>query len=229
VIQAVLQKYDVLLIADEVVTGFGRTGEMFGSITYGIEPDLITLAKGLTSAYVPLSAVVVSHKITKVLEQATDVLGAFSHGYTYSGHPWGAAAANAVLGIVEREDLPGNTARTGAHFQQCLRETFGDHPLVGEVRGVGLMAALEFVADRGKKQRFDPALKIGARVSATALEHGLIARAMPHGDILGFSPPLVVTPAECEEIVAIAKRAVDHVTDELRREGHELLLTAPAI
>ena len=224
-IQAVLRKYDVLLIADEVVTGFGRTGRMFGSETYGIEPDLVTLAKGLTSAYVPLSAVVVGEKVARVLEQATDQLGAFSHGYTYSGHPLGAAAANAVLDIVEREDLPGNAARTGGHFQERLRETFEGHPLVGEVRGVGLMAALEFVADKGRKQRFDPALKVGARVSAAALELGLIARAMPHGDILGFAPPLVVTPEETDEIVAIAKRAVDKVTGEL---SHERLWTAKA-
>lgn len=214
-IQEVLRKHDVLLIADEVVTGFGRTGAMFGSNTYGIEPDLITLAKGLTSAYVPLSAVIVGEKVAQVLEQATDQLGAFSHGYTYSGHPLGAAAANAVLDIVEREDLPGNAARTGAHFQAALREAFADHPLVGEVRGVGLMAALEFVADWETKQRFDAALKVGPRVSAAALEHGLIARAMPHGDILGFSPPLVVTRAEVEEIVGIARRAVDQVAREV--------------
>jgi L-2,4-diaminobutyrate transaminase len=228
-IQEVLKKHDVLLIADEVVTGFGRTGSMFGSFAYGIEPDLITLAKGLTSAYVPLSAVIVGEKVCKVLEQATDTYGAFSHGYTYSGHPLGAAAANAVLDIVEQEDLPGNAERTGGQFQTMLREAFADHPLVGEVRGVGLMAALEFVADREQKHRFDPGLKVGARVSAAALENGLIARAMPQGDILGFAPPLVVTPAECEEIVAIAKRAVDKVTNELRREGHEQLLSAPAI
>ena len=202
---------------------------MFGSETYGIEPDLVTLAKGLTSAYVPLSAVVVGEKVAKVLEQATDRLGAFSHGYTYSGHPLGAAAANAVLDIVEREDLPGNAARTGGHFQERLRGMFADHPLVGEVRGVGLMAALEFVADKAGKRRFDPALKVGPRVSAAALEEGWIARAMPHGDILGFAPPLVVTPAEADEIVAIAKRAVDRVTDELSRERREGLLTAPAI
>jgi L-2,4-diaminobutyrate transaminase len=228
-IQEVLKKYDVLLIADEVVTGFGRTGAMFGSFAYDIEPDLITLAKGLTSAYVPLSAVIVGDKVCKVLEQATDALGAFSHGYTYSGHPLGAAAANAVLDIVEREDLPGNAARTGAHFQTCLREAFAGHPLVGEVRGVGLMAALEFVADKDQKQRFDPALNVGPRISAAALEQGLIARALPHGDILGFSPPLVATPAEVEEIVAITKRAVDKMMDELSRERRERLLTAPAI
>jgi L-2,4-diaminobutyrate transaminase len=225
-IQTVLRKYDVLLIADEVVTGFGRTGHMFGSLAYGIEPDLITLAKGLTSAYVPLSAVIVGAKVARVLEQATDTLGAFSHGYTYSGHPLGAAAANAALDIVEREDLPGNAARTGEHFQQGLREVFADHPLVGEVRGVGLMAALEFVADKGKKRRFDPALKVGPRISAAALEGGLIARAMPHGDILGLAPPLVLTPAEADEIITIAKRAVDKVADEL---GRERLWTAPAI
>jgi L-2,4-diaminobutyrate transaminase len=217
-IQAVLKKHDVLLIADEVITGFGRTGRMFGSETYGIEPDLMTLAKGLTSAYVPLSAVVVGEKVAKVLADATDKLGAFSHGYTYSGHPLGAAAANVVLDIVEREDLPGNAARTGGHFQRALQDTFADHPLVGEVRGVGLMAAREFVADKRRKERFDPALKVGARISAAALEQGLIARAMPHGDILGFSPPLVVTPAEVDEIVTIARRAVDKVTDQLLRE-----------
>lgn len=177
----------------------------------------------------PLSAVIVGEKVCKVLEQATDTYGAFSHGYTYSGHPVGAAAANAVLDIVEQEDLPGNAERTGGQFQTMLREAFADHPLVGEVRGVGLMAALEFVADREQKHRFDPGLKVGARVSAAALENGLIARAMPHGDILGFAPPLVATPEECEEIVSIAKRAVDKVTDELRREGHEQLLAAPAI
>ncbi len=217
-IQPVLRKYDILLIADEVVTGFGRTGAMFGSDKYGMEPDLVTVAKGLTSAYVPMSAAIIGEKVYEVLEAASDRLGAFSHGYTYSGHPLGAAAAMAVLDIVEREDLPGNAAITGAYFQERLRGAFADHPLVGEVRGVGLMAALEFVADRARQQRFDPALKVGARVSAAALEEGLIARAMPHGDILGFSPPLVITPDEVEEVVARTRRALDRVTDTLVRE-----------
>ena len=183
-IQAVLRKHDVLLIADEVVTGFGRIGcDVRLAMPTASSPISITLAKGLTCAYAPLSAAIVGEKVTDVLEQATDQLGAFSHGYTYSGHPLGAAAANAVLDIVEREDLPGNARAPAATSRAACATAFADHPLVGEVRGVGLMAALEFVADKDRKQRFDPALKVGARVSAAALEQGLIARAMPHGDI----------------------------------------------
>lgn len=218
-IQKVLKKYDILLIADEVVTGFGRTGEMFGSIKYGIEPDLITIAKGLTSAYIPLSGAIVSKKVSDVLKKGSDVAGMFPHGYTYTGHPVAAAAANAVLDIVEKEDLPGNARETGGYFQKRLRETFADSPLVGEVRGVGLMGALEFVADRDSKARFEPSLKVGARVSNAALAEGMIARAMPHGDILGFSPPLVITKEEVDIVIDKAKIAVDKVTDELTREN----------
>ncbi|RWI07220.1 MAG: aspartate aminotransferase family protein [Mesorhizobium sp.] len=218
-VQAVLKKHDVLLIADEVITGFGRTGSMFGSQHYGIEPDLITIAKGLTSAYFPLAAAIVGEKVYKVLEDGADKVGAFSHGYTYSGHPIGAAAANAVLDIVEKEDLPGNAREVGAFFQALLKEKFGQLPIVGEVRGVGLMGAIEFVTDRDKKRRFDPTLKVGARISKAAHERGLIARAMPHGDILGFAPPLVTTKAEVEEIVGIAESAVRFVMDELTRDG----------
>jgi L-2,4-diaminobutyrate transaminase len=218
-IQKVLRKYDVLLIADEVVTAFGRTGKMFGCETYGIEPDLITIAKGLTSAYVPMSACLVNERVFEVMKQGSERVDAFSHGYTYSGHPLAAAAANAVLDIVEREDLPGNAARIGGYFQERLGQTFADHPLVGEVRGVGLMAALEFVADKAAKQRFDPALKVGGRISAAALVGGLIARAMPHGDILGFSPPLVIRRAEIDQIVDRARQAVDRVAEQLRVEG----------
>lgn len=214
-IQPVLKQYDVLLIADEVITGFGRTGAMFGSHKYDIEPDLITVAKGLTSAYAPLSACLVGEKVYQVLDEGAAKVGAFSHGYTYSGHPIGVAAANAVLDIVEREDIPGNAARVGEYFQTSLHEAFGDSPIVGEVRGVGLMAAVEFVADPETKQRFDPALKVGARVSKAARDRGLIARAMPHGDILGFAPPLTLTRAEVDDIVAIARQAVSQVAAEL--------------
>lgn len=220
-IQSVLRRHDVLLIADEVITGFGRTGSMFGSQHYGIEPDLVTVAKGLTSAYFPLSAAIVGEKVYEVLEEGADRVGAFSHGYTYSGHPIGAAAANAVLNIVEKEDLPRNAREVGAFFQAQLREKFAQLPIVGEVRGVGLMGAIEFVANRDNKQRFDPALKVGARISKAARNRGLIARAMPHGDILGFAPPLVTTKAEVEEIVAIAEQAALSVIDELVRDGHK--------
>jgi L-2,4-diaminobutyrate transaminase len=217
-IQAVLKKHDVLLIADEVITGFGRTGSMFGSQRYGIEPDLITIAKGLTSGYFPLSGSIVGEKIYQVMEEAAPRIGAFSHGYTYSGHPIGAAAANAVLDIVEEENLPGNAQQVGEYFQKRLTSTFAQMPIVGEVRGVGLMGAIEFVADRERKTRFDVGLKVGARVSKAARDRGLIARAMPHDDILGFAPPLVTTRKEVDEIVEIAEAAVRQVMDELSRE-----------
>ncbi|NBB13714.1 aminotransferase [Pseudomonas sp. SLFW] len=218
-IQPILQKYDILLIADEVITAFGRTGAMFGCEKYGITPDLITVAKGLTSAYMPLSAAIVGEKVYKVMEEGADRVGAFSHGYTYSGHPIAVAAANAVLDIVEREDIPGNANRVGAYLQSSLHEVFDNLPIVGEVRGVGLMAAIEFVADPATKKRFDPALKVGARISKAARDLNLIARAMPHGEILGFAPPLTTTEKEVDQIVDIARQAVNKVMDELAKEG----------
>jgi L-2,4-diaminobutyrate transaminase len=214
-IQKVLRTYDVLLIADEVVTAFGRTGEYFGSHTYDIEPDLITIAKGVTSAYLPLSGVIVGERVWKALEAGADALGLFGHGWTYSAHPLCAAAANANLDIVERENLTGNARDTGAYFLKRLHETFDDHPMVGEVRGVGLLAALEFVADKATNAPFDPVGSVGPKVAAAALEEGMIARAMPHGDILGFAPPLVITRDEVEQVVAMTKRAVDRVHESL--------------
>jgi L-2,4-diaminobutyrate transaminase len=218
-IQAVLDKYDILLIADEVVCGFGRTGREFGAHTYDMRPDLITIAKGLTSAYQPLSGVIVGEKVWSVLEQGAGEYGPIGHGWTYSGHPLGAAAALANLQIIEQENLVQNAADTGAYFQQRLRESFADHPLVGNVRGVGLMAAIEFSTDKQRCQPFDPSLKVGARVSAAALENGLIARAMPQGDILGFAPPLVINRSEVDELVDRALRAVNRVTDDLSSAG----------
>ena len=217
-IQPVLARHDVLLIADEVVCGFGRIGRPFGSDRYGMTPDLMTCAKGLTSAYVPMSAALIGERIWEVIRDGSDRVGAFSHGYTYSGHPLGAAAANACLDIVEREDLAGNAERVGSYLLAGLARALGQHELVGEVRGVGMLAAVEFVADRATKRRFDPSLKVGARLSAAARTRGLITRAMPHGDILGFAPPLVLTEADADAIVAITKAAVDDVADQLVRE-----------
>lgn len=218
-IQKVLKKHDVLLIADEVVTGFGRIGSDFGSDHYGMEPDLMTVAKGLTSGYLPLSGVLVGERVWKVLEQGSEQMGPIGHGYTYSAHPLCAAAGLANLEVLEKENLTANARDTGAYFQQRMQETFGEHPLVGEARGVGLLAALDFVADREARKPFDPALTVGARVSAACNQRGLIARAMPHGDILGFAPPLVVTRDDIDQIVDLARQAVDAVTDELVREG----------
>jgi L-2,4-diaminobutyrate transaminase len=218
-IQAVLKKYEILLIADEVICGFGRLGTPFGSHLYCMEPDLITAAKGLTSAYVPLSASIVSEKVYSAMEGASARVGPFSHGYTYSGHPIGAAAANAVLDILERERITELAASTGAYLQSRMAETFTGQPIVGEVRGVGMLAAVEFVPNPSSTTRFDPALKVGGRISNAARQMGLIARAMPQGDILGFAPPLIMTPSEVDEMIAIAEKAVARVTDELTREG----------
>ncbi|KXS38275.1 aminotransferase class III-fold pyridoxal phosphate-dependent enzyme [Modicisalibacter tunisiensis] len=218
-IQTVLSKYDVLLIADEVVCGFGRIGSDFGSHQYGIKPDLITIAKGLTSAYQPLSGVIVGDKVWQVLEHGTGEFGPIGHGWTYSGHALGCAAGLANLEIIEREGLTRNAAETGAYLQQKMQEAFGEHPIVGNVRGVGMLAALEFSPAAAKRAHFDPALKVGARISSAALEENLIARAMPQGDILGFAPPLVATRDDVDEIVARAKRAVDKVADELTKSG----------
>lgn len=218
-IQAVLSRYDVLLIADEVICGFGRTGADFGSTLYEIEPDLVTVAKGLTSGYVPLSGAIVGEKVYAVMEEAADRVGPFSHGYTYSGHPIAAAAANAVLDIVEKEQLSDRARTVGAHFQSRLKERFSQLENVGEVRGVGLLGAVEFVADRQAKRRFDAQLKVGARISKAARDRGLIARAMPHGDILGFAPPLVVSEAEIDEMIELAYEATKQVIDELSKES----------
>jgi len=210
-IQAVLEKYDVLLIADEVVTGFGRLGSMFGSDHYDIAPDIITIAKGLTSAYAPLSGSIVSERVWQVLEQGADELGVIGHGWTYSAHPLCAAAGIANLELIDTLGLVENAREVGGYFNAVLKDALADHPMVGDVRGEGLMAAVEFVADKAERRLFDPALEVGPRVAAAALEHGLIARAMPQGDILGFAPPLCVTKSEVDEIVDLAKIAIDTV------------------
>jgi L-2,4-diaminobutyrate transaminase len=209
-IQAVLNKYDVLLIADEVVTGFGRIGGWFGSDVCGMQPDLITIAKGLTSAYLPLSGTIVHDRVWQVLEQGTAELGPIGHGWTYSAHPTCAAAALANLDVIEKEDLIGNVQDVGPYLLRCLREAVGDHPNVGEVRGTGMLAAVEFVQAK-PRTFFEPQGKIGAAVAAALVERGVIARAMPHGDIIGYAPPLVLSRNEAEQIANASKAAVDAV------------------
>ena len=214
-IQAVLKKYDVLLIADEVVTAFGRVGTPFGCHRYDIQPDLITVAKGLTSAYLPLSGVIVSDPVWEVLEDGSDRLGPLGHGWTYSAHPLCAASGLKNLEIIEQENLIENTAEVGAYFQKRMHETFDHHPMVGEVRGVGLLAALEFGKSKERLEAFDADLKIAARVATAAAELGLIARAMPDGDILGYAPPLILTTEQADKIVDLSKQAVDKVAGEI--------------
>ena len=209
--QAVLRKYDILLIADEVVTGFGRLGTMMGCAQYGIEADIITIAKGLTSAYAPLSGSIVSDKMWQILEQGTDEYGAIGHGWTYSAHPIGAAAGVANLKLIDQMGLVENAGSTGAYLLEQLSIAFADHPNVAQVRGAGLMCAVEFAQSAPPLNLFDPSRKIGPAISAAMAKRGVIARAMPQGDIIGFAPPLCITPAEVDEVVAAAKEAVAEV------------------
>ncbi|MDK9721351.1 MAG: aspartate aminotransferase family protein [Rhodospirillales bacterium] len=208
-IQAVLKKYDVLLIADEIITGFGRTGNMFGSQTFGLEPDMISLAKALSSAYAPISALMVNERIFKILQEQSAKIGIFGHGYTYSAHPLGAAVALETLAIYEERDIVGHVRKMAPHFQARLR-AFASHPLVGEARGVGLIGALELVADKQTRANFDPALGVGAKLVAAAEQEGVILRAMA-GDAIAFSPPLVITKGEIDEMFGRFSRALERV------------------
>ena len=210
-IQKVLAKYDILLIADEVVTGFGRLGSMFGSGHYGITPDLITIAKGLTSAYAPLSGTIVSDRVWSVLEKGTDEFGPIGHGWTYSAHPIGAAAGVANLKLIDELGLVENAATAGAYFNDAMKDALSGHRNVGDVRGEGLLCALELVEDREKMAFFDPGRKIGPSIAAAMAKRGVIARAMPQGDIIGFAPPLCLTNSEADEIVRQTVEAVAEV------------------
>ncbi len=211
-IQEVLDRHDILLIADEVVTGFGRLGTMFGSDHYGMRPDLITIAKGLTSAYAPLSGSIVSEKMWAVLEQGTDENGPIGHGWTYSAHPVGAAAGVANLKLLDTLGLVENAGTVGGYLTAQMQAALADHPHVGEVRGAGMLCAVEFVADKDNRQFYEAADKIGPQISAKLLEqNSIIARAMPQGDILGFAPPFCLTQQEADLVVGATVQAVTTV------------------
>lgn len=200
-ITPVLQKHDVLLIADEVVTGFGRLGSMFGSDHYGMTPDLITIAKGLTSAYAPLSGSIVSDRVFSVLSDGSDRLGPLGHGWTYSAHPICAAAGVANLTLVDELGLLDNARSTGAYLRDRLSAALAGHAHVAEVRGEGLLVAVELMEDPGNRMPFETDRKVAAGVVAKMLTHGVIARAMPEADIIGLAPPLCLTQVEADEIV----------------------------
>jgi len=210
-IQEVLDRHDILLVADEVVTGFGRLGSMFGSDHYGMKSDFISIAKGLTSAYAPLSGSIISDRVWKVLEQGTDENGPIGHGWTYSAHPICAAAGVANLKLIDDLQLIANAKEVGAYLNATMKEALGDHANVGDVRGEGLLCAVEFVEDKAKTTFFDPSRKIGPTVIAAMLERGVIARAMPQGDILGFAPPFCITKAEVDTVVGVAVEAVNSI------------------
>ena len=205
-IQAVLRKHDMLFIADEVICGFGRTGNMFGCETFGIEPDIMTCAKALSSAYLPISAMVINEKLYQGLATQADKIGSFGHGFTYSGHPVCAAVALETLKIYEERDIVGHVRKISPRFLAGVRR-FADHPLVGEVRAIGLMAGIELVSDKATKQPFDAKAGVGAFFEERALAHGLIMRG--RGEQLVMAPPLIITEAEIDDLLGRFARALD--------------------
>ncbi len=217
-IQAVCRRHDVLFVADEVICGFGRTGNYWGSQSLGIEPDILTCAKALSSAYLPISAVMVNQRVFDALADESHAIGTFGHGYTYSGHPVPAAVAIETLKIYDEMDIVGHVRAMAPALQDGLRRRFSGRDLVGEVRGMGLIGAVELVEDRAARRNFAPTRKVGARLAKLCEANGVIARTLPN-DSLAFSPPLIITEAEIGEMLDRVERAMDQLSVELRREG----------
>jgi 4-aminobutyrate--pyruvate transaminase len=217
-IQAVLRKYDVLFVADEVICGFWRTGAYWGSQTLGMAPDIITCAKALSSAYLPISAVLVNERIFRGVAEESHSIGTFGHGFTYSGHPVPAAVAVETLKIYDELDIGAHVGEVGAHLQAELRRRFEGHELVGEVRGTGLIGALELVADKKSRANFDPKARMGGRLTKLCEAHGVIGRSLP-GDVLAFSPPLIITAAEIDEMLDGVSAALDELAVQLGKAG----------
>jgi L-2,4-diaminobutyrate transaminase len=184
---------------------------MFGSQHYGIEPDIITIAKGLTSAYAPLSGSIISDKVWKVLEDGTDEFGAIGHGWTYSAHPICAAAGVANLKVIDDLNLIANAGEVGAYLNKALTDAVGDHTHVGEVRGEGMLCAVELVDNKAGRTFFEADRKIGPAIASALLKRNVIARAMPQGDILGFAPPMCLTKDEADIIAQAMKESLEEV------------------
>ena len=212
-VQRICKKHDVLLLADEVICGFGRTGRWWGSETFAIEPDLMTMAKGITSGYLPLSALAVGPRVASVVMQ-----GDFAHGFTYSGHPTAAAVALENIRIIEEEgivDRVGND--TGPYFQEQLRLALADHPLVGEIRGTGLIAAVELAEDKQARKLFPADRKVGVLCNERCLEQGIITRGIR--DAVALSPALVANRNDLDKIIERLVAGVDETAERLRSEG----------
>ena len=216
-IQPILKKYDILFVADEVICGFGRTGFMFGSQTFNLQPDIITLAKGLSAGYIPISATLISDAVYELLVAQSDKLGIFGHGYTYSSHPVPAAVALEALKIYEERDIVAAVRRVGPRLQEAIRSYRG-HPLIGEARGIGLIGAVEIVRDKATKGSFDPKAGVAAYLVRRAQHHGAILRNMP-GDIVAFSPPLIINETEIEEMMACFGKALDDTWSMVKEKG----------
>jgi len=206
-VQAILKRHEILFIADEVITGFGRLGQPFGTQVFDLQPDMITVAKMMTSAYVPMSALYVSDAIYQTVADTSASVGTFGHGYTYSGHPVACAVALETLRIYESDDVIGHVRRVAPRLQHGLQR-FAGHEIVGDVRGLGLIGAIELAADPARHQPFDPKRGVGSHFVQRAQAHGLIVRVLG-GDVIAFSPPLVIGEAEIDALVERTARALD--------------------
>ncbi|MCE7027869.1 aspartate aminotransferase family protein [Jiella avicenniae] len=211
-IQAVLKKYDILLVADEVICGFGRTGRAFGCETYGIEPDIMTVSKALSSSYLPISALLINDRVYQPVADQSSEIGTFGHGYTASGHPVAAAVALENLAIIEEKRLIEHAAEIAPYFQEQLA-SLGEHPLVGEVRGVGLIAAVELVTDKQAKVAMQPPGSMAGAAFAMVQKNGVISRAI--GDALAFCPPLIVQRNDVDTIVEATRAGLDELQASL--------------
>ena len=208
-IKEILAKYDILFVADEVICGFGRTGEWFGSDFYDLKPDMMTIAKGLTSGYIPMGGLIVRDEVVAVLNEGGD----FNHGFTYSGHPVAAAVALENIRILREEKIVEKVhAETAPYLQKRLRE-LNDHPLVGEVRGVGMLGAIELVQDKATRKRYE-GRGVGMICRQFCFDNGLIMRAV--GDTMIISPPLVISKDEIDELVTKARKCLDLTLETLQ-------------
>jgi putrescine aminotransferase len=212
-INRICKENNILLIADEVICGFGRTGKMFGSDYFGIKPDMMTVAKGLTSGYIPLSAVLIHDRVAEVLINQT---GEYYHGFTYSGHPVACAVALRNLDIIESEGLVERANVVGQVLREKLQEVFADHPLVGEVRGIGMIGGIELVADKRTRRFFDNRGRVGQICRDFCVGNGLIMRAVR--DTMVFSPPLIISHDEIDTMVALAKKSFDQTYEKVKHE-----------
>jgi 4-aminobutyrate--pyruvate transaminase len=213
-IQPILKRHDILLVVDEVICGFGRTGSLWGSQTYGLQPDMITCAKQLSAAYQPISALMISETIHEALLEGSRAYGSFGHGFTYGGHPVACAVALETLRIYQEDDILGHVRRVSPTFLAAL-EGVRDHPLVGDVRGVGLIAGVELMLDTARKIPFPASARAGAVVERACLETGLIVRAI--GDRIAFTPPLIITEEEVLELFGRFRAGLDRAAERLDR------------
>jgi 4-aminobutyrate---pyruvate transaminase len=215
-LQALLKKYGILLVCDEVITGFGRLGDMFGTTTMQLAPDMIVCAKGLSSGYIPISALMINQRIFDAMVKLSDEVGMFGLTMTYSGHPVASAVAREAIRIYEERDIPARVRELEPYFFAGLR-SLEDHPLVGEVRGRGLLAAVELVRDKAARQPFDRKQRVGQVCASHAQKHGLLVRAI--GNSITMCPPLTISEAEVSELLARLKAALDDTAADLLITG----------